>query len=84
MSRMADYLEVSQETLRRWRKLPEGAFIGVGSMSNAGGGYGRAAWSYASSLDNLQTLIQAKTSEARHQAALARWRPTDPSSASNV
>ena len=82
MSRLADHLGVSEETLRRWRKRPEGAFITVASMSNLGGGYGRAAWSYPKSLDNLKTLVKAATSEERRQAALARRRSTDPSSGS--
>ncbi len=79
MRLMAEYLGVSVETLRRWRKKPEGAFIEVGSSGCCE--FGQAAWSFESSLDNLQTVIEAKTSEERRQAALKRWsRPTDPSS----
>ncbi len=43
--RIAEYLRISEQTLRNWRRRSEGAFIEVGSMWNAGGGYGRGAWS---------------------------------------
>ena len=74
MGRMADYLGMSVETLRQRRKRPEGQFIKVGSMDNVGGGLGRAAWSWESSLDNLKVLMKARTAEARRQAAFKRWR----------
>ena len=84
--RIAGHLQISESTLRRWRKTAEGKFIQVGSMSNAGGGQGRAAWSYASSLDNLKLLMQARMSEVRGSAAQFRWHtlrsPTDVSSGS--
>ena len=73
--RMAQYLGVSNSTFRRWRKGPGGQFIEVGSMSNTGGGYGQAAWSFESSLQNLMELKEAQTSEYRRGAAFKRWTP---------
>ena len=80
---IAEYLGISESTLRRWRHTPEGAFIEVGSMSNDCGGYGLAAWTYASSADNLKVVMEAKTSDVRRDAANARWHSTDVSSGAN-
>ena len=76
---MAEYLGVSVETMRRWRKTPEGAFIEVGSCHTNITEYGRAAWSYESSLQALKASMNARTSESRRQVAKRRWR-TDCSS----
>ena len=71
-ARIAKYLRISESTLRRWRKTPEGAFLEVGSMDNVGGGLGRALWTYPSSADHLKTLMAARVSSIRRELALAR------------
>ncbi len=76
---MAESIDKSRETLKRWMKTPEGAFIEVGSCDHGITEYGRAAWSYMSSLQALKATMTARTSEARRQAANRRWR-TDCSS----
>ena len=40
--RFAQLWGVSESTARRWLALPEAKCFSVGSMSNAGGGYGMA------------------------------------------
>jgi hypothetical protein len=75
--RMADFLGVSGSTFRRMRKGPFGNFIEVSSMSNDGGGNGRAAWSYESSLQNLLELTKAQTSDNHRQNAFKRWHVTE-------
>lgn len=71
MPLMADFLGVSVETLRLWRKRPEGRFVEVGSSGCCESG--RAAWSFESSLSALKRTVEARTSEARRQAAHSRW-----------
>ena len=82
--RIANHLGVSKATVRRWRKTPEGQFLEVGSMSNAGGGLGKALFSYPSSLNHLNHLMEAKTSRARKRAADTRWRATDVASGTSA
>ena len=82
--RMAAHLGVSKQTLKRWRHLPEGQFIEVGSMANAGGGFGRGAWSFPSSLDALKHTMATKTSAERRRTSLLRWRGSDPGSGSTL
>ncbi len=82
--RIADYLGKSLSTLHRWRARPEGAFLEVGSMSNVGGGFGQALWSYPSSLDNLKRLVETHVRDIRRRVALKRWGKTNVSSASSV
>ena len=82
--RIAKELGISEATLRRWRKRPEGAFLQVGSMSNVGGGLGSALWSFPSSLHHLKKLMAARTREERQRAAQIRWGPTDVRSRHNI
>jgi hypothetical protein len=79
-ARIAEYLGISESTLRRWRKTPEGAFLEVGSMSNVGGGLGRALWTYPSSADHLKNLMQARVSSSRSVMALDQWTRTNSGS----
>lgn len=67
---MAAFLGVPVATFKDWRRRPEGAFIEVGSCAN---NYGRAAFSYESSLQNLKVMVEARTSAARRAAANKRW-----------
>ncbi len=82
--RIAEYLGISESTLRRWRGLPEGSFLDVGSMSNIGGGLGQALYSFPSSLDNLKRIVRMRVSEQRRLAALVRWNYTDVRPLSNI
>jgi len=79
-ARIAEYLGISESTLRRWRKLPEGAFLGVDSVSNIGGGLGLALWTYPSSADHLKKLVQARVSSGRSVRALVQWTRTNSGS----
>jgi hypothetical protein len=81
--RIAEYLEVSESTLRRWLKGPEAWCFKVGSMDNTGGGYGRARFGEISSLDHLKEVMRARTSDERKKAAQKRWGHFDVSSGSN-
>lgn len=80
-SRIADYLEVSERTVRRMARDPLNDFMFVSSMSNDGGGLGRALSACPSSLDNFVSLLTAHTRDQRRKAADARW---DPSSGSSL
>jgi hypothetical protein len=71
--RIAQFWGVSESTARRWLALPEAGCFGVGSMSNAGGGYGYGWYGQVNSLHALPELVVARTSEARSAAARARW-----------
>jgi hypothetical protein len=71
--RIAQLWGVSESTARRWLALPEAGCFGVGSMSNAGGGYGYGWYGQIKSLHALPELVVARTSEARSAAAHARW-----------
>jgi hypothetical protein len=71
--RFAEVWGVSESTARRWLTLPEAACFRVGSMSNAGGGYGYGWYGQITSLHALKELVIARTSEARRAAARARW-----------
>jgi hypothetical protein len=70
---IAEYLGVSEATLRRWRKRPEGTFIEVGSMGNAGGGLGLGAWTLPSSADQLKKNMIERIRMERQRAADIRW-----------
>ena len=72
--KIAAHLGVHPETLRRWRRHREGSFIEVGSCSNTGGGFGRAAQTYASSADNLKVIMQTRVSTIRSEVASDRLR----------
>jgi hypothetical protein len=71
--RFAQLWGVSESTARRWLALPEARCFGVGSMSNAGGGYGYAWYGQVNSLHALPEFVVARTSQARRAAARARW-----------
>lgn len=71
---IAEAAGVSESTIRRWRKKPEGGFLQVSSMSNAGGGLGKALYTYVSSLQHLKDVITARTSETRSEVAKKRWK----------
>ena len=81
--RMAEAIGESESTVGRWRRAPLGAFIEVGSMNNAGGGYGRAAMTLPSLLGAFQRLMGVSTREQRRRAARKRWGETDVSSGSS-
>jgi hypothetical protein len=74
--RFAQLWGVSESTARRWLAVPEAACFGVGSMSNAGGGYGHGWYGQITSLHALKELVVARTSEARRAAARVRWNAT--------
>jgi hypothetical protein len=78
----AEELGVSEATLGRWLKGPKGNAFEVSSVSNAGGGLGRAYMGEVASLHALKDFMTARTSEARRRAAAKRWHPTDVSSGS--
>lgn len=80
VARIADWLGVSERTLRRWKNRPEGTFLEVGSMSNEGGGPGQAVWTFANSADALKEAMSVRTKEERRRAALARWNRVDVNS----
>jgi hypothetical protein len=71
--RFAQFWDVSESTARRWLALPEAKCFSVGSMSNAGGGYGYARHGQINSLQALREIVVARTSKARSAAARARW-----------
>jgi hypothetical protein len=71
--RIAQLWGVSESTARRWLALPEAGCFSVGSMDNAGGGYGYAWYGQVNSLHALHELVGARTSKARSAAAGARW-----------
>ncbi|WP_159717533.1 hypothetical protein [Geminicoccus flavidas] len=73
MARIAEHLEISSSTAWRYQKKGLLDFIEVGSMSNHGGGLGRAAWRWASSLDAVKPMVQARIQDAPSRAAEARW-----------
>jgi hypothetical protein len=73
LGRIAQLWGVSESTARRRLALPEAACFGVGSMSNAGGGYGHGWYGQITSLHALQELVGARTSKARSAAARVRW-----------
>jgi hypothetical protein len=80
MKRIAQEIEVSESRLYRWRRTPEGAFIAVGSMGNAGGGLGLAAWTFPSSAQHFKQIMTARVRAERRRAANIRWGYTDVSS----
>lgn len=84
MERIADHLEVSEATVRRWLKRPEAWCFTVGSMANPGGGYGRGWFGEVSSLEHLKEVVRTKTSEVRRNAAHRRWTYSDVSSGANI
>jgi hypothetical protein len=71
--RIAEVASVSPSTLWRWVKDPLNDFMVVGSMSNAGGGLGRALWTYPSSILAFKATMAAAVSEKSKRAAEARW-----------
>lgn len=73
LCRIAQLWGVSESTARRRLALPEAGCFGVGSMSNAGGGYGYGWYGQVNSLHALQELLVAHISKARSAAARARW-----------
>lgn len=79
-SRFAELLGVSESTITRWLKTPEGAVYQTDSMSNAGGGLGKAYLGIVGSLQNLKEQMAARTSAARRCAAGMRWHPSEVSS----
>ena len=72
MESIAAYMERSVSTVQRLRRRPEGQFIQVGSCGPGITEYGRAAFSYPSSLDAVKPIMQARTSEIRRQAGAKR------------
>ncbi len=76
LCRIAQLWGVSESTARRWLALPEAKCFSVGSMSNAGGGYGYGRHGQINSLHALKELVVARTTEARRAAARARWEAT--------
>ena len=82
--RIAEEADVSMRTIQRWSRDPDNDFLEVGSMSNAGGGQGRALWTFASSIQAFKGLIDARTAGCRREVALARHRPSDVSAETNV
>jgi hypothetical protein len=81
---IADYLGVSEATVRRWLKTPAAQCFQVGSMDNTAGGYGRARYGEIASLDHLREIMRAQTREERKKAAQRRWGYFDVSSGSNL
>jgi hypothetical protein len=75
LGRIAQLWGVSESTARRWLALPEGECFSVGSMSNAGGGYGHGWYGQITSLHALREIVVARTSEARRAAARAATQP---------
>jgi hypothetical protein len=73
LRRIAQLWDVSESTARRWLALPEAACFSVGSMGNAGGGYGYGWHGQINSLQALREIVVARTSKARSAAARARW-----------
>ena len=84
LKRVAENLNVPESTLRRWLKRPEAKCFLVGSMDNAGGGFGRGWYGEISSFDNLKRIVEASTSEARRKAAQSRWGRVDVRSGTNI
>ena len=76
LSRIAQFWGVSESTARRWLALSEAACFTVGSMSNAGGGFGYAWQGQVNSLTAIVGLAVARTSDARRAAARTRWDAT--------
>lgn len=71
---IARRLGMGVEGLRKLRKrMPEAGTWPVASISNHGGGYGRALMTYPGSLQAVADLLQLQTSAARRDAANARW-----------
>jgi hypothetical protein len=76
LCRIAQLWGVSESTARRRLALPEAGCFGVGSMDNAGGGYGYGWQGQINSLQALREIVVARTSEARRAAARVRWDAT--------
>jgi len=83
LHRFAEHLGESGATVRRWLKKPEAWCFTVGSMDNAGGGYGLGWFGDVRSLDHLKEIMRAQTSEVRRNAAQRRW-ACNVSSGSNI
>jgi len=79
-AKIAALISVSERTIWRWAETPEGRFLEVGSVSNAGGGLGRALWTYPSSAQHLKNLMAARMSKSRQAAAHKRWPVTSVNS----
>jgi len=74
VDRIASLAGTSPRTIHRWRQWPEGAFFEVVSVSNAGGGIGRAISTMPRSLSHfVQVIVHNRTSRQRAAAANIRW-----------
>jgi hypothetical protein len=73
LRRIAQLWDVSESTARRWLALPEAACFSVGSMGNAGGGYGYGLARADQLAPSAAEIMVARTSKARSAAARARW-----------
>lgn len=71
--RMADQVDRSESTVGRLLRLPGAPDTAPGSMSNHGGGNGRARKCTRKVLLELLAEQERRTSEARRQAARCRW-----------
>ena len=63
----------SESTIRRYAKRPGGEFLQVSSMSNEGGGYGRALRTFQSSIHAFGERVDAETRCKHQAAAVSRW-----------
>ena len=84
LKRVAENLDVTESTLRRWLKRKEAKCFHVGSMDNSGGGFGRGWYGEVSSFNNLKRIVEASTSEERRKAARSRWGRGDVSSGTKM
>jgi hypothetical protein len=75
LGKIAELWGVSESTARRWLALPEATCFEIGSMHNAGGGYGYGWHGQVNSLTALKGIAVTRTSKARSAAASARWNP---------
>lgn len=73
LSTIAEFLGVSSSTGRRWLHRPEAACFSVGSMANAGGGYGFGWYGQVNSLAALKERMLERRSDQAAAAAHQRW-----------
>jgi hypothetical protein len=77
-ARIAAEVGVSERTLWRWTKHPGNDFLDVSSISNHGGGLGRALMTHPSSIQNFRDMVIAPNiAQVRRDAANKRWRGSD-------